>query len=107
MARFTHIFSDMSNLNKLITSLLKMLESNECEDLSDEELEKISILIHRPATMGREDAAKFMGVSLCRFHELKDLGIIPDPRKRKGFKEKEYYTSDLQKALIIKRDRGL
>ena len=107
MDLFTHLFSNMSNLNKLITSLLKMLESNECEDLSDDELEQISILIHRPTTMGREDAAKFMGVSLCRFHELKDMGIIPEPRKRRGFKEKEYYTSDLQKALIIKKEKGL
>ena len=97
----------MSNLNKLVTTILKMLENNECEDLSDEKLEQISILIHRPTTMGREDAAKFMGVSLSRFHELKHLGIIPEPRNVKGQKEKMYYTSDLQKALIIKRERGL
>jgi len=97
----------MSNLNKLVATILKMLENNECEDLSDDELEQISILIHRPTTMGREEAARFMGVTLNRFHELKDLGIIPDPRKRKGFKEKEYYASDLSKALKIKKERGL
>lgn len=97
----------MSNLNTLLHQILKMLENNECEDLSDEELEQISILIHRPTTMGREDAAKFMGISLCRFHELRDLGIIPSPRKVKGQKEKLYYTSDLSKALKIKKERGL
>jgi len=49
----------MSNLNKLVATILKMLENNECEDLSDDELEQISILIHRPTTMGREEAAKY------------------------------------------------
>jgi len=97
----------MSNLNKLVATILKMLENNECEDLSDDELEQISILIHRPTTMGREDAAKFIGVSLCRFHELRDLGVILEPRKVKGQKEKLYYTSDLSKALKIKKERGL
>ena len=84
-----------------------MLKNNECEDLSDDELEQISILIHRPTTMGREDAAKFIGVSLCRFHELRDIGIIPEPRKIKGQKEKLYYASGLSKALKIKKERGL
>ena len=49
--------------------------------------------------MGREEAAKFLGVSLNKFHELRDAGLIPEPRKRKGFKEKEYYLSDLTKYL--------
>lgn len=93
----------MRNLNKIIAIVLKMIENNECEDLTDEELEKISILIHKPITMGREDAAKFMGVSLNKFHELKDYGIIPEPRKVKGFREKAYYLSDLKKALELKK----
>jgi len=49
----------MSNLKQLLSQILKMLENNECEDLSDDELEQISILIHRPTTMGREEAAKY------------------------------------------------
>jgi len=97
----------MRNLNKIISIVLKMIENNECEDLTNEELEQISILIHRPTTMGREDAAKFMGVSLNKFHELKDMGIISEPRKRKGFKEKEYYLSDLKKALELKKKLDL
>lgn len=97
----------MKRLRNLVVEILKMIDNDEFEDISNEELELISIIIHRPITMGREDAAKFMGVSLCRFHELKDMGIIAEPRKRKGFKEKEYYLSDLQKALITKTERGL
>lgn len=97
----------MKRLRNLVVEILKMIDDGEFEDVTNEELELISIIIHRPITMGREDAAKFMGVSLCRFHELKDLGIVAEPRKRKGFKEKEYYLSDLQKALKIKLERGL
>jgi hypothetical protein len=97
----------MRNLNKIVSIVLKMIENNECEDLTNEELEQISILIHRPTTMGREDAAKFMGVSLTRFHELKDYGIIPEPRKVKGFREKSYYVSDLKKALELKKQLKL
>ena len=97
----------MKRLRTLIAIVLQMIDEDEFEDLNDADIELISTIIHRPLTMGREDAAKYMGVSLCRFHELKDLGIITEPRKRKGFKEKEYYLSDLQKSLKIKLEKGL
>lgn len=94
-------------LRKLLVQALEAIDNGECDDITDEEFEIISRIIHSPKTMGREDAAKFMQVSLCRFHELKTLGIIPEPRKVKGQKEKLYYTSDLHKALKIKKERGL
>ena len=97
----------MSLLRKLALEVIRMIDDGEFEDLTSKELELISTIIHRPLTMGREDAAKYMGVSLNKFHELKDYGIIPEPRKVKGFKEKAYYVSDLNKALQIKRDKGL
>ena len=97
----------MKRLKLLIEQVLKMIDNDEFEDLNDADIELISAIIHRPLTMGREDAAKYIGVSLNRFHELKDLGIIAEPRKRKGFKEKEYYLSDLQKSLKIKLEKGL
>lgn len=78
-----------------------MIDNGEFEDLTNEELEQISILIHRPEVLGREEAAKFLGISLNRFHELRNLGVIPPPRKRKGFKEMAYYMSDLRKCLKI------
>ena len=76
--------------------IINQIDEEEFEELTLEELEQISTLIHRPETMGREAAARFLGLSLNRFHELRDLGEIPEPRKRKGFKEKEYYSSDLR-----------
>ena len=97
----------MKRLRTLVVEVLKMIDNNEFEDISNDELEMISILIHRPITMGREEAAKYMGVSLNKFHDLKDYGIIPEPRKVKGFKEKAYYVSDLNKALLAKEKAGL
>ena len=76
-----------------------MIDNNEFEDITSKELEQISTIIHRPITVGREAAAQFLGLSLNKFHELRDKGLIPPPKKRKGFKEKEYYMSDLCKYL--------
>jgi hypothetical protein len=92
----------MKLLRRLALEVIRMVDEGEFEDLTSTELELISTIIHRPLTMGREDAAKYLGVSLNRFHELKDMGIIAEPRKIKGFKEKAYYVSDLNKALQTK-----
>lgn len=48
-----------------------------------------------------------MGVSLNRFHEFKNMGIVSEPKKIKGHKEKGYYISDLQKSIKIVHERGL
>jgi len=85
-------------LKKLLGEIDKMIDKGECDDFSQEDLELLSALLHPPTTMGRDAAAKFLGLSLNKFHEYRDLRLIPAPRPRKGFKEKEYYTSDLRKA---------
>ena len=92
---------NVKTLKLLLIKALAMIEEGEFDDLTTEQLEDISIIIHKPMTMGREDAAKFLGLSLNRFHELRDKGIIPLPRSVKGQKEKLYYTSDLCKSLEI------
>ena len=84
-----------------LVEALTMCRSGNCDNITPQELEMLSEMIHKPETVGREDAAKFLGVSLTKFHELKDSGVIKEPRKRKGFKEKEYYLSDLRKSLEI------
>ena len=93
----------MELLKKLLQKALEMEANGEFDEIPLEEIEKLSILIHVPETMGREEAAKYLGISLNKFHELRDQHIIPEPRKRKGFKEKAYYTSDLCKCLKNKK----
>ena len=98
----------MGLLRKLALEVIRMIDEGEFNtDITDSELELISAIIHRPLTVGREEAAKYIGVSLSRFHELKDFGIIAEPRKVRGFKEKAYYVSDLKKALLAKEKAGL
>lgn len=89
----------MERLKKLLLKAIEMIDNGECNHITSEELITISEIIHRPQTMGREDAAKYLGVSLNRLHELRELGILKSPRKIKGFKEKAYYISDLNKCL--------
>ena len=88
----------MEYLRKLLLKALEMLDAGECDHITPEELAMLAEIIHRPVSVGREDAARFLGISLNKFHELRDSGDIPAPRKVKGQKEKLYYMSDLKKV---------
>jgi len=88
----------MKVLRKLLEKAIQMIDDGECDNVSVEDLELISILINHPTTMGREAAAEFLGVNLNEFHKLRRDGIICEPRKVVGFKELHYYTSDLRKS---------
>ena len=96
MAAFTTL------LKKLIEEVRQMIDRGDCDDITEDQLEEISILIHQPEYVGRECAAQMLGVSLNRFYELRDQGIIPMPRKCKGHKEKMYSVYELRKVVIPK-----
>ena len=83
-------------LKSLLSMFNTMIDAGQCDNCTDVNIEEILSMVE-PKTMGREAAATYLGISLNRFHELRDLGVIPEPRSRKGFKEKEYYISDLNK----------
>ena len=70
------------SLKLFLQEIIKMIDNGELTELSDDDLEQISIIIHKPEALGREAAAKFLGISLNKFHELRDLGIIPCPKKK-------------------------
>lgn len=76
----------------------KMVDDGECDHITPEELEQIAAIIHRPQYLGREDAARYLKVSLNRFHELRDSGLIKEPKKVAGQKEKLYSMCDLKKS---------
>lgn len=86
-------------LKKLLSNSNDMIDNGDCDGLTNDQLEKISMVINLPQTMGREDAAKFLGVSLNKLHGLIHEGIVSPPRKVVGFKELHYYRSDLKKSL--------
>ena len=88
----------MDALKALLLKAVEMIDEGECGHITAEEFAIISEIIHAPKSCGREDAAKYLGVSLNRFHELRDDGVILPARKRRGFKELEYFMVDLKKA---------
>ena len=88
----------MEYLRKLLLKALEMVDNGECDNITPEEMTMLCEIIHRPVSVGREDAAKYLGLSLNHFHELRDQGVIPEPRKIKGQKEKLYYMSDMKKV---------
>ncbi len=93
----------MDVLRKLLVIAIEMIDNGECTDFSEEEIEQISVLIHRPKIYGREDAAKYLGICLNKFHEYRKQGIISEPKKVVGMKELHYYKSDLDNAIKIIR----
>lgn len=92
----------IDRIKALLFKALDMIDSGDCDDITNDELDQISAIIHRPENLGREAAAKYLGISLNRFHELRDLGIIPMPIKVKGQKEKLYSVCELKKCIIQK-----
>jgi hypothetical protein len=58
-------------LKKLLGEIDKMIDRGECDAFSQEDLELLSTLLHPPSTMGRDEAAKFLGISLNKFHEYR------------------------------------
>ena len=97
----------MDVLEILLTEALNLCKEGRCKHITSEELSALANIIHKPEAIGREDAAKYLGISLSKFHKLKEIGIILEPKKRKGFKEKEYYLSDLHKSLEIIKEKDL
>ena len=92
----------MITLKQLAQKMVKELEcliDNDELDLNPDQLEEIALIIHEPKFLGREEAAKFLGVSLNKFHELRDQGIVPLPMKTKGQKEKLYSVYELRKTM--------
>ena len=97
----------MNSLESILLEALDLCRKGECNYITPEELDILNNMIHKPETVSREDAAKYLGISLSKFHKLKDIGIILEPKKRRGFKEKEYYLSDLHKSLEIIKEQNL
>ena len=79
----------------VIEKIKELVNLGACDDCPDEAVEKISNMVIPPETMGREKAAEHFGISLNHFHDLVRNNIIPQPKKIKGLKEKQYYLSDL------------
>jgi len=88
-------------IKHLIREVEQMVDNDKC-NLTPDQIEEIALIVHEPEFVGREEAARMLGVSLNRFYELRDQGIIPMPRKVRGQKEKLYSVYELNKVCIPK-----
>ena len=57
-------------LKSILISINKMVDDGDCDNITINELQKIHATICQPKSMGREEAAKFLGVSLNMFHDF-------------------------------------
>ena len=55
-------------IKQLIHEVEQMVDNDEC-DLNPDQIEEIALIVHEPKFYGREEAAKFLGVSLERIDE--------------------------------------
>lgn len=75
-----------------------MLEDGECDEITPEELEVIADLINKPKHLNLTEAYHHLGISRTRFYELRDAGIIEEPKCRAGSKEKTYSVKMLDRV---------
>lgn len=78
--------ADIKNLK----SLLRLWQ-----ELTPEQAEKITLLLHRPQYYHIESLARELDISRTQVYRLKKLGIIPPPLKIAGFKEKVYTSAQV------------
>lgn len=82
-----------------MTDLIEILRQI-WQTLTPEDLEKIAMLIHKPRFYHTEALADALDISRTQLYRLRRQGIIPEPRKMPGLKQK-LYTS--QQLLEIKK----
>ena len=62
-------------IKQLIHEVEQMVDNDEC-DLNPDQIEEIALIVHEPKFYGREEAAKFLGVSLERIDETTTPYVI-------------------------------
>ena len=85
-----------SKLRSILNKAEAMIENGDCDSCPDDRIATLMDMII-PETMGRESAAKYLGISLNRFHDLVNSGKLT-AKKTAGFKEKSYRLEDLKKV---------
>ncbi len=87
----------MQALKKVLVRLLRdtanKLENNTCEITEEEALSIVNNMTH--IAISKEMACNHLNISRSKFDSKVLEGIIPEGRKRVGFKEKVWYLDEL------------
>lgn len=82
-----------SVLIKLLKDAIRKLETNTCDITEEEALSIVNNMTH--IAVSKEMACNHLNISRSKFDSKVLEGIIPEGRKRVGFKEKVWYLDEL------------
>lgn len=86
------------DLNKLLGNMLidtgKKILHNDCELPVEQQVELIKLIGHQP--MSKQESCWFLDIHRSKFDQLVRDGILPQGRKRPGFKELTWYKDELE-----------
>ena len=77
----------------------EMFLTGQCDYLSPDDLAALVDYTNPNKFMTGRQAIKYMRVGMKRFYDLKALGIIPPPKKMKGFNHAVYKKEDIDSAI--------
>lgn len=93
----------------LYDKVMCMVDNDECstDDCSEEDIDFYQTLFS-PKVFAAEKAAKFLGISDYKFKLMRKKGLIPEPTKIVGLKQKLWTKSQLVKVKeeMIKRENN-
>lgn len=83
--------------------IIDRIESGECELTAADAMAALTFLGRE--AISREEAADLSGEALSTFAEKVKRGQLPQPKKRRGFKEKIWYKGELLAAIFRNKKR--
>lgn len=78
---------------KLLKEITRKLEAGTCEITEEEAMSIINNMTH--VAISKETACKYLNMSRSKFDSKVLEGVIPEGRKRVGFREKVWYKDEL------------
>lgn len=80
-------------LVRILKDIVRKLEDNTCEITEEEALAIVNNMTH--IAVSKEMACKHLNMSRSKFDSKVLEGLLPEGRKRVGFKEKVWYLDEL------------
>ena len=83
---------------RLLRRTADKIEAGNCELNEEQAIEIMKLIAHQP--MSKEQSALYLNMSTSKFDSLVKLNILPNVRKRMGFKEKVWYQDELDEYVL-------
>jgi len=87
-------------LSKALRQVADRIDAGTCEMSEQEALDLFNVIIHE--AMSKERACAYLNMSRATFDNWVRLGVIPQGRKRMGWKELCWYRDELDSIVFPK-----